>query len=84
MREYHLDTHKAFYDYVTANNKQFGGDLSIRLCVGERPVMLVGQDESTFYQFVFSKKQWKGPNGKAFLMPKSEGEIYMASGFTAR
>jgi hypothetical protein len=33
---------------------------------------------------VFSKKQWKGPNGKAFRMPKSEGEIYMASGFTAR
>jgi hypothetical protein len=84
MREYHLDTHKVFYDYVTANNKQYGGDLSVRLRVGERPVMLVGQDESTFHQFVFSKKQWKGPNGKAFLMPKSEGEIYMASGFTAR
>ena len=45
---------------------------------------MVGQDESTFHQFIFSKKQWKGPNGKAFLMPKSEGEIYMASGFTAR
>jgi hypothetical protein len=37
--------------------------------------MLVGgPDESTFHQFVFSKKQWKGPNGKAFpAMPKSEG-----------
>jgi hypothetical protein len=45
---------------------------------------MVGQDESTFHQFIFSKKQWKGPNGKEFLMPKSEGEIYMASGYTAR
>jgi hypothetical protein len=84
MCEYHLDTHKAFYDYVTANNKQYGGDLSVRLCVGECPVMLVGPDKSTFHQFVFSKKQWKGSNGKAFLMPKSEEEIYMASGFTVR
>jgi hypothetical protein len=84
MREYHLDMHKTFGDFVSANNKQFGGDLSVRLRAGERPVLLVGQDESTFHQFIFSKKQWKGPNGKAFLMPKSEGEIYMASGFVAR
>jgi hypothetical protein len=83
MREYHLDTHKTFGDFVSANNKQFGGDLSIRLRAGERPVLLVSQDESTFHQFIFSKKQWKGPNGKSFLMPKSEGEIYMASGFVA-
>jgi hypothetical protein len=82
MREYHLDTHKAFGDFVSANNKQYGGDLSVKLRIaGERPVLLVGQDESTFHQYIFSKKQWRGPNGKAFLMPKSEGEMYMASGF---
>jgi hypothetical protein len=84
MREYHLDTHKAFGDFVSANNRQYGGDLSVRLRIGERPVLLVGQDESTFHQYIFSKKQWRGPNRKAFLMPKSEGEMYMASGFTAR
>jgi hypothetical protein len=84
MREYHLDTHKAFGDFVSANNKQYGGDLSVRLRMDERPVLLVGQDESTFHQYFFLKKQWRGPNGKAFLMPKSEGEMYMASGFTAR
>jgi hypothetical protein len=83
MCEYHLDTHKAFGDFVSANNKQYGGDLSVRLRVGECPVLLVCQDESTYHQFVFSKKQWKGPNSKAFLMPKSEAKIYMASGFTA-
>jgi hypothetical protein len=84
MREYHLDTHKAFGDFASANNKQYGGDLSVRLRIGEHPVLLVGQDESIFHQYIFSKKQWRGPNGKAFLMPKSEGEMYMASGFTAR
>jgi hypothetical protein len=83
MREYHVDTHKAFCAFVSANTKQYGGDLSVRLRVGERPVMLVSQDETTFHQFIFPKKQWKGPNGKAFLMPKSEGDICMASGFTA-
>jgi hypothetical protein len=80
LREYHFDTHKPGGDL---NNKQFGGDLSVRLRAGECPVLLVGQDESTFHQFIFSKKQCKGPNGKSFLMPKSEGEIYMASGFVA-
>jgi hypothetical protein len=40
---------------------------------------MVGQDKSTFHQFIFSKKQWKGPNGKESLMPKSEGEIYKAT-----
>jgi hypothetical protein len=84
MCEYHLDTHKAFGDFVSANNKQYGGDLSVRLLIGERLVLLVGHDESTFHQFIFLKKQWRGPNGKAFLMPKSEGEMYMASGFTPR
>jgi hypothetical protein len=69
---------------VIHGNKKYGGDLSIRLPVGVRPVLMVGQYESTFHQFIFSKKQWEGPNGKQFLMPKSEGEIYMASGYTAR
>ncbi len=84
MREYHVDTHKAFCDFVSDNNKKFGGNLSVRLPAGVHPVLMIGQDESTFHQNIFSKKQWKGPNGKAFLMPKSEGEIYMTSGFTAR
>jgi hypothetical protein len=61
MREYHVDMHKTFYDYVSDTNKQYGGNLSIRLPVGVRPVLMIGQDESTFHQFVFSKKQGKGP-----------------------
>jgi hypothetical protein len=70
MREHHVDMHKAFCAFVSDNNKQFGGNLSIRLPAGVRPILMIGQDESTFHQYVFSKQQWKGPNGKAFLMPK--------------
>jgi hypothetical protein len=48
--------HKKMCDYVSDGNKQYGGVLSIRLSVGVRPVLMVGQDESTFHQFVFFKK----------------------------
>jgi hypothetical protein len=29
MQEYHVDMHKMFCDYVSDNNKQYGGNLSI-------------------------------------------------------
>ena len=32
----------------------------------------------------FQKKSWKGPNGASFLSPKSDGEIYMVSGYQSR
>ena len=81
MREYHVDTHKDLINFV--HSKCYGGDLSVRIGVN-RPVLLVGQDETTFHQLSFSKKQWKCPKGKCFLLPKTEGEIYMVSGFQAR
>ena len=46
--------------------------------------MLIGQDESTYHQFVFSSKQWKGPSGRNFILPKGDGEILMISGFQSR
>ena len=45
---------------------------------------MVGQDESTFHQYTFAKKQWKGPRGQVLLLPKSTGEIHMVSGYQAR
>ena len=83
MREYHIDTHKALFAFVSDSTSHFGGNLSVRID-GRRPVLLVGQDESTFHQYTFSKKSWKGPNGSNFLIPKSEGDIYMVSGYQAR
>ena len=46
--------------------------------------MLIGQDESTYHQYIFSKKHWKGPTGLNFILPKGEGEILMVSGFQNR
>jgi hypothetical protein len=77
MREYHVDMHKVFLDYVSHGNQMYGGNLSICLPIGVRPILMVGQDESTFHQFIFSKNQWQGPHGKQFLMPKSEQAVIL-------
>ena len=47
-------------------------------------VILVGQDGSTYHQYIFSKKGWKGPEGHTFILPKGEGEVLMISGFQSR
>ena len=85
MREYHVDTHPILLKYINGNtNKKYGGNLSVRRNLNENPLIIIGQDESTFHQFIFSKKQWKGPQGHNFLIPKSEGEIYMVSGLSCQ
>jgi hypothetical protein len=47
-------------------------------------VLLIGQDESIFHQFLFSKMGWVGAKGESVLRPKSEGEGYMISAFVSR
>ena len=80
MREYHVDTHKCLVPYIKQENVEMGGNLSVRIGLDERPSIMLGQDESTFHQFVFSKKNWKGSTGKSILLPKSRGESVMISG----
>ena len=46
--------------------------------------MLIGQDESTYHQYTFSKRYWKNCTGRNFITPKSEGEMLMVSAFQAR
>lgn len=46
FREYHIDTHPCLLQYVKA--KDMGGDLSVRRNQNERPIILLGQDESVF------------------------------------
>jgi hypothetical protein len=36
------------------------------------------------YQFLFSAKNWKGPQGESLILPKGEGEGIMVSGFILR
>ena len=80
MREYHVDTDRVLINYITDNAKRMGGSLSIR----NRPLILVGQDKSTYHQFLFTKKQWKGIEGHHFLLPKSTGKMLMLSGYQSR
>ena len=58
--------------------------MSVRKNVNDRPIIAIGQDESTFHQFTFAKKHWKGPRGENLLLPKSSGEMFMVSGYQSR
>ena len=83
-REYHIDTHNSLVEFILPENVKYGGNLSHRLPVGSRPIMILGQDESTFNQLIFSSRYWQGPKGMSFITPKSTGEILMISGYQAR
>ena len=83
-REYHVDTHSKLEEYVEPCNVEYGGDLSAMIPKGTNTVMLVGQDESTYHRYIFSKKGWKGPTGHNFVLPKWVGEVLMISIFQAR
>ena len=46
--------------------------------------MVVGQDESTYHQYLFGKKIWTGPEGYSFIIQQGVGENMMISGYQAR
>jgi hypothetical protein len=84
MREYHIDCHEEqLIKYVSDENQIIhGADLSIDLPEGARPLLIIGQDELVFYQYLFSSKAWLGPDGQSTLVPKLLGATIMASAFT--
>ena len=57
---------------------------SIRVSLQTRPLMIIGQDESVFAQYLLGSKTWVGPKGQRPLLPKSEGDGYMLSAFVSR
>ena len=46
--------------------------------------MIIGQNECTFCQFVFSKGMWTSPEGHKQLLPKDRGQGIMLSSFICR
>ncbi|KAI2502373.1 hypothetical protein MHU86_12105 [Fragilaria crotonensis] len=62
----------------------FQPSTSIRVSSKTRPMMIVGQDESVFAQYLLGAKTWVGPKGQRPLLPKSEGDGYMLSAFVSR
>jgi hypothetical protein len=57
---------------------------SVSVSLKTKPIMIVGQDESVFAQYLLGSKTWVGPNGQRPLLPKSEGDGYMLSTFVSR
>ena len=57
---------------------------SIRVSSQATPLIIVGQDESVFAQYLLGSKTWTGPAGQRPLLPKSEGDGYMLSAFVSR
>jgi hypothetical protein len=42
-----------------------------------RPIIIFGQDESAFHQFLLKSKNWTGPKGECALLPKSDDMAVM-------
>jgi hypothetical protein len=83
MREYHIDCHPLLLQFVSEQNQTIHrADLSVDFPEGSRPLIICGQDESVFYQYLFSSRTWHGKNGETSLVPKSLGNTtLMASVF---
>ena len=83
FRNYHIDMHPCLAEFVEDAYKLYGGNLSVKFDKTKR-LMSIGQDESTYHQFIFSKKYWKVPTGLNFISPKGEGGILIISRFQSR
>ena len=82
MYEFHVDDLNNQHEKLT--NVEFGGFLSVRKKENERPIIMIGQDECIFKQFLIVRKQWVLPDGTAALNPKDEGMGIMLSSFCSR
>ena len=58
-RDYYVDTHPSLLLFVARRNIEYGGNVSGRVVKGGRYLMIIGQDESTYHQWTFSKNHWK-------------------------
>ena len=80
--EFHVDDHSTFQS--KCNHLLFGGHLSVRKKQGEKTIIMIGQDEAIFKQFLISAKQWNLPDGTCAPNPKDEGQGVMLSIFVSQ
>ena len=71
-----------FQDIVDKSGKKgnVGGWLSVRMNLGERPVICLGKYTEIFKQYIFTKKMW-AQKGKCCIVPKEKGYSIMKSAF---
>lgn len=85
MVEFHVDDLHLLHEYATTIGLgSFGGNLSIRKPQGVKSLMIFGQDESVYNQFLLGNRQWVAPGGQRALLPKTEGLSLMISGLQSR
>ena len=82
LAQYHVDTLPQLQDIVDKSGKKgnFGGWLSVRMNLGERPVICLGQYEAIFKQYIFINKICTH-KGKCKLVIKYEGYGIMILAF---
>ena len=87
MFEFHVDDCPRFAewsDWPDFDSARFGGCLSVWFPgKGAKPLIIFGQDECIFKQYVFTKKSWMGSQGQTVLTPKDEGQGVMISLFVS-
>ena len=83
-RECYIDTYRSLGKFIVDGNKAYGGNLSIRFVKKKRQLIMLGQDESTYHQYIFSKKQWIFPTGQKNIMPKGVSETLKISDYQSR
>ena len=81
--EYHIDDHPTFLEIGAANHR-FGGALSVRKKEDEIPILLFGQDEAIFKQYLSWWKAWAAPGGLKAMSPKDDGLAVMISAIVSR
>ena len=57
MCEFHIDDHDSLTSLANEMYPEFGGNTSVRVPPGAKPVIVFGQDESVFNQFSFNGMQ---------------------------
>ena len=82
--EYHIDYWNKHLMIDGQEQKVIPPTTSIRISSQTRPLMIIGQDESVFAQYLLESKTWVGPKGQRPMFPKGEGDGYMLSAFVAR
>ena len=72
--EYHVNMLLQFQDIVEKISEKghFGVWLSVRMNMGEIPVICVGQYEAILKQYIFTTKMWNN-KGKCWIVPKDKG-----------
>jgi hypothetical protein len=80
MVELHVDDHHSFQDRMNTTTT-YGGNLSIRLPEGRKPLICFGQDEAIMKQYCFTSKSWMAPTGQKAIIPKDDGMGVMIPAF---